>query len=69
MRDTSKPLAPCDSVHRGFCGTMKINFTKFRDVYHSPHLSVVIAKTYGNYIQISFVVLNFHWWIQIHKKK
>ena len=22
MRDTSKPLAPCDSVHRGFLGAM-----------------------------------------------
>lgn len=23
MRDTSKPLAPCDSVHRGFLGAME----------------------------------------------
>lgn len=51
---------------------MKINFNKWTNTYHSPHLTVINNKGvhYNDkgYIQISFVVLSYHWWITINKK-
>jgi hypothetical protein len=44
---------------------MKINFTKWNSTYHTPHLSIIPND---DYIQVSFVVLNFHWWIIINRK-
>ena len=43
---------------------MKINFCKWGS-YHTPYFSLIPNR---DYTQISFVVLNFHWWIIINKK-
>ena len=44
---------------------MKINFTKWgKGTFHTPHFSVIVNETYT---QISFVVINYHWWIIINK--
>jgi hypothetical protein len=44
---------------------MKVNFTKWGKVYHTPHLSFINNETC---YQISFIILNYHWWIIINKK-
>ena len=45
---------------------MKINYCKFyKGTYHSPHISVIVSETYT---QISFVIINHHFWIIINKK-
>jgi hypothetical protein len=45
---------------------MKINYCKWsKGTYHSPHLSVMRNE---DYTQISFVILNHHFWIIINKK-
>jgi hypothetical protein len=45
---------------------MKINFTKWsKGTFNTPHISVIVNE---EYTQISFVVINYHWWIIINKK-
>lgn len=43
---------------------MKINFTKWK-TYHTPYLSFIPNEYY---YQVSFVILNYHWWIIINRK-
>jgi len=43
---------------------MKINHTKWRS-YSTPYLGIINSE---DYVQISFVVLNHHFWIIINKK-
>jgi len=45
---------------------MKINYTRWgKETFKTPHFSIINNK---DYIQVSFVVWNFHWWIIINKK-
>lgn len=43
----------------------KINFTKWGAKYCTPYLCIIPNK---DYYQISFVVLNYHWWVIINRK-
>ena len=43
-----------------------INYTKWTKTYHTPHISIIIDK---DYIQVSFIVLCYHFWIIINKTK
>lgn len=45
---------------------MKINYTKWDRTYSTPYITVINSDTY---IQVSFVVLCYHWWIIINKNK
>lgn len=38
---------------------MKIHFAKWR-TYHTPHFTFIPDP---EYVQISFVVYNLHWWV------
>lgn len=44
---------------------MKITFTKWRS-YNTPYFCFIPNETY---YQISFVILNYHWWVSIKRKK
>lgn len=43
----------------------KVHFSKWKKTYHTPHFCIINALDWRSdpYLQISFVVLGFHWWI------
>ena len=45
---------------------MKINHTKWHKKYHTPHISVIDNT---DYVQISLIILNHHWWVIVEKKR
>ena len=46
---------------------MKINYANWgRNYFNTPHIGIIFNK---EYIQMSLVILNHHWWIIINKKQ
>ena len=44
---------------------MKINHVTWEKVYSFPYFCLIVNK---DYYQLSFVILNHHWWIIINRK-